>query len=197
MLSWLFWNCFWKFKQTIQNLGKLLALESHQKHAPINCDKFFKFTVQLPSIFSTRMHTFFWCDLSFFFYFAFSTNSFFLLFLTHQTTKIQNLKNFLSMYLIFITQNSQNRICKNRGILILKLKTEKETSKTQWSECYRNFYGSIIQIWTQTKRKNAPKEQNKSEFNLNTQIKTRNKWIKKSTTKICWHSWNYMTRQNI
>jgi len=30
-----------------------------------------------------------------------------------------------------------------------------------------NLYGSNLQIWTQPKRKNAPKDQIKSDFNLN------------------------------
>jgi len=57
-----------KFKpQAVQDLSKILALESHQNNTPINCDKFFKSVVKLLSLFVPEC-TLFSFDLSFFYF---------------------------------------------------------------------------------------------------------------------------------
>jgi len=70
-LKYLCISVYLKFKpRSVQDLSKILALESHQKNAPINCDKFFKSVVKLPFLFMPEC-TFFSFDLSFFLYFEF------------------------------------------------------------------------------------------------------------------------------
>jgi len=66
-LCWVYiWNLNLKFKpQAVQDLSKILALESHQNNAPINFDKFFKSVVKLPFLFVPEC-TVFSFDISFF-----------------------------------------------------------------------------------------------------------------------------------
>jgi len=89
-------------------------------------------------------------------------------------------------YLIFIKQNSQKRFVKTEDSEIWNQNRKiyfKNTMELMWW----NFCGSSTQIWTQTKKKNAPKDQNKTEFRLSTQTKNKKQINqKKSTTKICW-----------
>ena len=95
MLSWLFWICFWKFKHKRFRILANFWFWNHTKnmHQLI----VIKFSNSLSNYrkFLAPECTFFLCDLSFFFYFSFLTNSFFLLFLTPENTEIQNLIIFL------------------------------------------------------------------------------------------------------
>jgi len=54
--------------QAVKYLSKNLALESHQKNTPINCDNFFKSVAKSPFMFTPECTSFVF-DLSFFFLF--------------------------------------------------------------------------------------------------------------------------------
>jgi len=107
--------------QTIQDLSKILALESHQNNAPNNCDKFFKYIVKLPSLLAQ--------DVQFFhlIYHFFSILYFDLIFFScFSNTSIcinPEFHNFSSTDFNLISKISQHRI-ENKVILILELKTD-------------------------------------------------------------------------
>ena len=107
--------------QTIQDIRKLLALESHQNYAPNICDKFFKILVKLPFLLALGC-TLFLFDLSFVFLFCLLIWFFFSWFSNTPIYINPDFHNFSSTYLNFIRKTSQHRI-KNRVILILELKT--------------------------------------------------------------------------
>ena len=132
-----------KFKsQAIQDLRKNLALESHQLIV-IN----FQICCQIIVSVRARMHTFFiWFII--FFLFWILTYLFFFLFFNTSTYLDPEFHNFSPTNFNLIRKNSQHRI-KNRGILILELKTVWRNFKNTMELMYKNLYGSITQIWTQ------------------------------------------------
>jgi len=86
-------------------------------------------------------------DLSFFFYFEFCFTFFF----TFSNTSIcldPEFHNFYPMNFNFIRKNSQHRF-KNRGSLILELKTVLRNFKNTIEVMYKNLCGSSTQAWTQ------------------------------------------------
>jgi len=91
MLSWLFWICFWKFKHKQFSFLKTFWRWNHTKHMHQLIVIIFPKSMSNYRPFLAPECTLFFVWFIFFFYFAFSTDSFFLLFLTLQTTKIQNL----------------------------------------------------------------------------------------------------------
>jgi len=84
----------------------------------------------------------------FFFYFEFWLTSFFSFFYNTSTCLNPEFHNFSPTNFNLIRKNSQHRI-KNRGILILELKTVWRNFKNTMELMYKNLYGSITQIWTQ------------------------------------------------
>ena len=142
------WNLNLKFEpQTIQDLRKILVMESHQNNAPNNCDKFFKYIVKLPSILPPGCTLLFF-DLSFFFYFVFWFDSFFSCFYNTTICVSPEFYNFSSPDFNLISKISQHRI-ENRVILVLELKTVWRNFKNTMELMYMNLYGSNTQIWTQ------------------------------------------------
>jgi len=91
MLSWLFCICFWKFKHKQFSFLTNFWCWFYSNHmCQLIMIIFLKNSVQLlPGV--APECTLLLCDLSFFFYFVFSTDSFCPLFLTLQTTEIHNL----------------------------------------------------------------------------------------------------------
>ena len=116
------WNLNLKFQpKTIQDLRKLLALESHQNIAPNNCDKVFKYLVKLPSLLAPGCTLFFCLIYHFFFLFCLLIWFFFSCFSNTSICINPEFYNFSSTDFNFISKISQHRI-ENRVIQILELK---------------------------------------------------------------------------
>jgi len=121
-----------------------LALESHQNNPPINLDKLFKYDASSPFFFSRQNCTLIVFDLSFFFLFGILLHFFFSNFPNTSNCLNPEFHNFYPTNFNFISKNSQHRI-KNRGILILELKTVLRNFKNTMELIYKNLCGSITQ----------------------------------------------------
>ena len=134
--------------------------------------------------FGTRMHSFFilfiifslFCLFIWFFFSWFSNTSICIYPVFHK---------FFSTYFNFITKKQPTQNLKNRVFQILELKIDWRNFKNTMEWMYMNLYGSNTQIWTQTKKKNAPKDQQTQNYKSGLKSNQETKIINKINT-----TWN-------
>ena len=97
---------------------------SLQTHEPFFFNKFFKFSY---ANCSAQICTLFLKYLSFFFYWLFWADSFFVFSVTSQSCIIQRIKNFLCREIIFLNKTASIELCKTGD----SVKTEKKTARDQ------------------------------------------------------------------